>query len=329
MTSQIADVWMNSLSHGTFRRMTKPRSTRSPAAPLAGVRRVAFDRRKYGRHLLIDVAWIHEMPTFLIGEAHSLGFFDITLVTRGEGSFWLDAHCHQVRPGTVFFSTPGQVRRWDTKQLDGLCLFFEDSFIKEFLHDDAFLHRLPYFHSDPARATLTLGGADLRRLRTRLAAMQRELAHYRHDSVELMRAQLHEILIVLARQYAAIHHVAPQRATHRVVTKFIELVERDAAHRHRVADYAAELAVTPGHLSVLCTQYVGQRAKRVLDNVLVSRARRMLLYTDESSARIGASLGFDDPSYFSRFFRRETGQTPQDVRKATQPDIKKRATRSR
>jgi hypothetical protein len=86
-----------------------------------------------------------------------------------------------------------------------------------------------------------------------------------------LRAQLHETLVVLARHYAAAHRVAPQRATHRVVSRFRELVERDAAHRHRVADYAAELAVTPGHLSVLCTQYAGQRAKGVLDAVLVSR----------------------------------------------------------
>ncbi|MGE5731899.1 MAG: helix-turn-helix domain-containing protein [Gemmatimonas sp.] len=277
---------------------------------------MAFDRRKYGRHLLIDVAWVHELPTFIIGEPHSLGFFDVILVTRGKGWFWLDSHRHAVRPGTVFFTTPGQVRRWDTKQLDGVCLFFEDFFIKEFLQDDAFLHRLPYFHADPARAALTLAPAAARRVRARLAAMQRELAHYRRDSVDLLRARLYETLIVLARQYAAAHRVDPQRPTHRVVSRFMELVERDATRRHRIADYAAELAVTPGHLSVLCTQYVGQRAKRLLDSVLASRARRMLLYTDESAARVGASLGFGDPSYFSRFFRRETGQSPKEFRNA-------------
>ena len=294
--------------------MTKTRTTHSARAPSTSVRRVAFDRRKYGRHLLIDVGWVHDLRGFIIGEPHSLEFFDIILVTRGTGSFWLDSHQHVVRPGAVFFTTPGQVRRWDTNQLDGMCLFFEDLFIKEFLQDDAFLHRLPYFHANPARAGLTLAPAAARRVRTRLAAMQRELAHYRRDSVDLLRAQLHETLIVLARQYAAAHRVAPQRPTHRVVSRFMELVERDAARRHRIADYAAELAVTPGHLSVLCTQYVGQRAKRLLDNVLVSRARRMLLYTDESAARVAASLGFEDPSYFSRFFRRETGQTPTEFR---------------
>jgi AraC-like DNA-binding protein len=197
-----------------------------------------------------------------------------------------------------------------------VCLFFEEFFIKEFLQDDAFLHRLPYFHADPAHAAITLAPAAARRMRARLAAMQRELAHDRRDSVDLLRALLYETLIVLGREFAAAHRVAPQRPTHRVVSRFIELAERDATRRHRIADYAAELAVTPGHLSVLCTQYAGQRAKRLLGNILVSRARRLLLYTDESAARVGASLGFEDPSYFSRFFRRETGQTPKEFRNA-------------
>ena len=296
--------------------MTEIRASRRSEGPRPSVPRVAFDRKKYGRHLLIDVAWVHELSGFILGEPHSLGFFDVILVTRGKGSFWLDSHRHAVRPGAVFFTTPGQVRRWDVKQLDGVCLFFEDFFIKEFLHDDAFLHRLPYFHADPARAALSLAPAAARRMRTRLAAMQRELPNDRRDSVDLLRAQLYEMLIVLTRQYAAAHDVAPQRPTHRVVSRFIDLVERDAARCHRIGDYAAELAVTPGHLSVLCAQYTGQRAKRLLDSVLASRARRMLLYTDESAARVGSSLGFEDPSYFSRFFRRETGQTPKEFRNA-------------
>ncbi|MES1259954.1 MAG: helix-turn-helix domain-containing protein [Gemmatimonadota bacterium] len=278
------------------------------------VPRVAFDRRKYGRHLLIDVAWVHDLSGFILGTPHCLAFFDIILVTRGKGWFWLDGERHAVRPGAVFFTTPGQVRRWETSQLDGACLFFEDLFVRDFLRDDAFLERLPYFHAEPAQAALSLTPSAARTVRQRLVAMRRELAHHRHDSVDLLRAQLHETLLVLARHYGVAHRVAPQRPTHRVVSRFMELLEREAARRHRIADYAAELAVTPGHLSALCAEYAGQRAKRLLDRVLVARARRMLLYTNESVARIGAALGFDDPSYFSRFFRRETGQTPKELR---------------
>lgn len=302
-----------------FSTMAKTPSARPPRPPTAGVPRVAFNRRKYGRHLLIDVAWVHELTGFITDAPHALEFFDVMLVTRGAGWFSLDAHRHAVRPGAVFFTTPGQARNWDTTGLDGICLFFEELFTKEFLQDDAFLHRLPYFHADPSRAALRLAPTAARRMRARLVAMRRELlAHNRRDGIDLVRAQLHETLIVLARHYAAAHDVPAQRPTHRVVSRFLELIERDASHRHQVADYAAELAVTPGHLSVLCTRYAGQRAKRLLHNALVARARRLLLHTDDSAARIGLSLGFGDASYFSRFFRRETGQTPREFRNARQ-----------
>ncbi len=293
-----------------------PKTRTSRPSRSAAVPRVAFDRRKYGRHLLIDVGWVHDLRGFIVGEPHALGFFDITLVTRGSGWFSLDTYRHAVRPGILVFTRPGQVRRWETTNLDGVCLFFEDLFTREFLRDDAFLRRLPYFQADPARAALALSAAAAGRVRARLTTMRRELAHFRRDSVDLLRARLHETLIVLARQYAAAHRVAPQRPTHAVVSRFLELVDRDAAHRHRIADYAVELAVTPGHLSVLCSRFAGQPAKRVLHNELASRARRMLLYSGESASRIGTSLGFEDPSYFSRFFRRETGQTPTEFRSA-------------
>jgi AraC family transcriptional regulator, transcriptional activator of pobA len=300
-----------------FSTMARIRTTGGAALTRAKVPRIGFNRTKYGRDLLIDVAWVHDIPTFILDAPHALGFFDIILVTRGRGSFRLDSHRHAVRPGTVLFTTPGQIREWDVENFDGICLFFEDMFVKEFLQDAAFLHRLPYFGADPRLAGMKLTPTAARRLRARLTTMRRELAHYRRDSMDLLRAQLHEVLLVLAREYAAAHRVAPQRHTHSVVTRYLELVERDAARRHRVADYATELAVSPGHLSVLCTQHAGQQAKQLLHDALVTRARRMLLYTDESAARIATALGFEDPSYFSRFFRRETGRTPREFRSAS------------
>lgn len=297
-----------------FSTMTNVRSARTTAATQRGVTRVAFNRRKYGRHLLVDVARISELTGFIVDAPHALGFFDITLVTHGTGSIYMDTARHAVRPGTVVFTTPGQVREWSMTQFDGWCLFFEESFTKEFLNDDAFLDRLPYFHIDPARATLALGAATARRIRTRLHAMQRELAHHRADSIDLLRAQLHEILLLFAREYATVHGVPSQRTTHPVVSRFLDLIDRDVTRRSRIADYARKLAVTPGHLSVLCTQYLGRRAKRVLDDTVLARAQRMLLYTDDTTGRIAASLGFADPSYFSRFFRRETGLTPTEFR---------------
>jgi AraC family transcriptional activator of pobA len=286
------------------------RSTRDSSA----VQRVAFNRTKYGRDLLIDVAWVHDMPSFITTRPHALDFYDIILVTRGHGAFLLDGARHPVRAGMVFFTSPGQVRDWRVDRLDGCCLFFVDAFIREFLQDDAFVDRLPYFQTEPANAALSLSAFGARRLRARLAAMRRELESHRHDSIQLLRAQVHETLLVLARQYGATHDVPTRRTTHPLVSRFVALVERDLHQSHRVADFATELGVSPGHLTSLCHDFLGRSAKAHIDDLLATRARRMLLHTAEPAARIAAALGFEDPSYFARFFRRQTGMTPTDFR---------------
>ena len=64
----------------------------SLAGPSPSVPTVDFVRTKYGPELLVDVAWISEMAGFDRGDRpYRLSFYDITLVTRGTGEFWIDA----------------------------------------------------------------------------------------------------------------------------------------------------------------------------------------------------------------------------------------------
>ena len=65
-----------------------------------------------------------------------------------------------------------------------------------------------------------------------------------------------------------------------------------------------------GHRGLVGRAHAG--ADRIVRIVL--EARRLLRYTDMTAAMIGYSLGFDDPSYFTRFFTRETGLAPRQYR---------------
>lgn len=287
----------------------------SQAAPHRRVRVVDFDRTKYGSEMLIDVAWVSDMPAFLLDEPHALAFYDIILVTRGHGEFWLDGYLHRVEPGQLFFTTPGQCRSWRVHGLDGLCLFFPELFLTEFFHDAMFLHRLPYFHVRDGRCGLQLARGAAAGLRRLLLSMRKELALQRPDTSHLLRARLYEILISLARPYAEVHGVPADRAVAGLVVRFRQLVESDFRRLHHVADYAARLAVTPGHLSALCRRDVGQSAKAIIRGRLDGEARRLLLYTDGTAEGIGYALGFKDASYFTRFFRAVSGRTPAAFRR--------------
>jgi len=53
----------------------------------------------------------------------------------------------------------------------------------------------------------------------------------------------------------------------------------------------------------------------VLSEFIISEAKRLLLYTDNTIAEISFLLDFNDPSHFVKYFKRKTGQTPLSFRK--------------
>jgi AraC-like DNA-binding protein len=281
-----------------------------------GIHRFDFSRRKYGPELLVDVARIGDLPNFVFwGEPYWLSFYDITLVTGGTGRLWLDDAAQPVRPGSVLFTTPGQVRRWQVDDLRGVALFFPGEFIATFFSDPLFLHRLGYFHQMDGRHSVQLSQREAAELASKLDAMRSEIATLRQDTEHVLRAGLYEVLMWVSRRYARSAGTAavPGNAT---VLRFLDLVEREYASLHRVGDYADRLAVSSGHLTELCKRRLGRTAGAVIRGRVIVEARRRLLHTQATAARIAADIGFQDPAYFSRFFRRETGASPSEFRRA-------------
>ncbi len=282
------------------------------------VQRIEFHPTKYGRELLVDVATIGSMPTFFRqAQAHTLTFYDIMLVTGGGGTFRLDSTDLRLRPGHIVFTTPGQIRKWIDTAVEGICLFFSSTFVAEFFNDPLFLHRLRFFHNHAQDPYLRLSPSETNALETRLSTMIQEIAGLRHDSPHVLRAMLYELLVSLNRRFAGQEQpLADDWVLSGPVYRFRQLVEQHFARHHRVADFAGMLSLTPGHLNALVRQHLGLTAKAIIQDRILVEAKRMLLYSDRTSAGVGYALGFQDPAYFSRFFRRGAGLSPTTFRRS-------------
>ena len=99
-----------------------------------------------------------------------------------------------------------------------------------------------------------------------------------------------------------------------IATDFRALVEERFQTLHEVKEYARLLSITPGHLNHLAREEFGANAGSVIRDRITLEAKRLLLHSEARVSAIARDLGFSDPSYFSRFFRRETGWTPSDYR---------------
>ncbi|MBQ0755964.1 MAG: helix-turn-helix domain-containing protein [Amphritea sp.] len=92
--------------------------------------------------------------------------------------------------------------------------------------------------------------------------------------------------------------------------KFQNLIGYSVADKRPVSNYAAELRISATHLNRICRAVAGKSALNVIHDRLISEAKVNLAYTFQSVSEVAYKLGFEDTSYFSRFFKSHTGVSP-------------------
>lgn len=99
------------------------------------------------------------------------------------------------------------------------------------------------------------------------------------------------------------------------VRRFRQLVELHYREGLRIDAYAGRLGVTRAHLHDACLRATGRTPLALLHGRVLEEARLRLEQTDLSVEQVGYGLGFRDPGYFNRFFKRLAGQSPGAFRK--------------
>jgi AraC family transcriptional regulator, transcriptional activator of pobA len=100
--------------------------------------------------------------------------------------------------------------------------------------------------------------------------------------------------------------------------RFVHLVEQHFLDHWPMERYAARLGLSTQRLNRLVRQHARRSALQLVHERLLREACRRLIYVAVPATRLAFELGFDDPAYFSRFFKRHTGLSPQRWRQAHQ-----------
>jgi AraC family transcriptional activator of pobA len=127
------------------------------------------------------------------------------------------------------------------------------------------------------------------------------------------------ILLMLARVQAE-RRIAEKsgRNDFELFSRFRVEVERHYKDQWRVGQYAAQLRIAPVRLNRLCLKIAGKSAFEITQERLMLEACRKLTYVPAGVAGIAYELGFQDPAYFSRLFKKLVGMTPKEYRQRTQ-----------
>lgn len=271
---------------------------------------------KYGLELLLDIGRIETLNHFILDSTlHQLSFYEILFIEEGAGTFTLDENKISINPGTIIFTSPGQVRCWEIEEkVRGYTLFFDKDFLYLFFSDELFLYRFQYFHQYSFPTGMQISEASFEKCLELLYEIEQEFRQLQNDSSHLIRSVLYQLLVILNRFYAGIYNVQGDTYVHPDFYRFRSLLEKNFVNDRTVEGYTQMLNVSPGFLNKICRQFSGLSAQQMIHHKLISEIKKQL-YQNKSAKEIAYEFGFSDPSNFNRFFKKLTGTTPQQYRK--------------
>lgn len=169
------------------------------------------------------------------------------------------------------------------------------------------------------RAMPLAGGETAGDLDALLGQLTREFRGDAPGRALVVDALVRVILLRIARRHVRESAPAgPGRRRAELFARFRRLVEAHYRDHWALAAYARELSMTEGRLNRLCRAVSGQPAAELVIERLMLEARRRLIYVAAPVSRIAYDLGYADPAYFSRIFKRRVGMTPNTFRRQRQ-----------
>lgn len=159
-------------------------------------------------------------------------------------------------------------------------------------------------------------GRERRYLDALFDGISREYAQQAPGRDLMLQSLISVLLVWISRRYLARSQSEGQQQDRGRLhlQEFTRLLELHYREHLPIEHYAGNLGISAAHLNALCRRLAGQSALQMINQRLLLEAKRCLVYTTMTVNQVSDTLGFSEPAYFSRFFKRGTGQSPRDFR---------------
>ncbi len=245
---------------------------------------------------------------------HKHSFYHLVYFTQGGGSQTIDFEYVAVKPNQLYFMVPGQVHNWNFEgKIDGYIINFSAAFFQSFLLKAGYLDELPFFSGIVADSVIDIP-EDMQPV---IMALFEELIGENEGQqplkADMIRTTLLKLFITVSR--LSNPHNSTPAYNYTLLRNFQKLIEKNYTSLKLPKEYAELLFITPNHLNALCNAMLGIPAGEVIRNRIALEAKRLLINRQLSVAEIADQLNFADNSYFTKFFKKQAGVTPEEFRK--------------
>lgn len=234
-------------------------------------------------------------------------FLQFLYIRTGSGDALLPAGTVVLQPPCVIAVPPGPVHGFRfSPDIDGLVVTLVPDRLGPAADPAGPLAVL----AEPVVLALEAGTADTHYLETTFFRIAAEYGDERPAREEMLEAHVATVILMLGRLLApAIPDTLPDVNAARV-RALHDLILKHHRAQLTVEGYARLMGLSPTHLSRTVRQVTGRTVHDLIMERSMEEARRALLFTGYSVQDIAENLGYSDPAYFSRCFRRQVGMTP-------------------
>ncbi|RRB12745.1 AraC family transcriptional regulator [Larkinella knui] len=249
----------------------------------------------------------------LVHDLHKHDFYFILAVEQGQGIHEIDFIRYDIHNYAVFILRPGQVHSLQlTAGCTGYLLEFDPSFYqpKNTLAEQHWKKAISKNHCEVEESRF-------RKLLSYLSNCFTEYAAKETGYQEAIKANLDLFLIELVRQSRNPTRVSSGANTYiqERYEELLRLLEEKITQVKSVSQYARLLNLSVYQLNAITKASVGKTAADLITEQILLEAKRYLLATPNQIKDIAWHLGYEDTSYFIRFFKSHTGQSPDVFRK--------------
>jgi AraC family transcriptional regulator, transcriptional activator of pobA len=262
---------------------------------------------------------IHYKQGGIADPPHKHNYYTVIWTLSAKGKHIIDFREYALEPDSLFFVSPNQVHQVITEPEtvpSGYVILFTPEFLLKNSISETFISNLKLFRNSDETPPLPVTD----HIRPNLQLFVRQINEAFHSMAEWRMESIGaylKLFLIECNGHCSLQltdNTQTIEVGRTIIQRFKDLVEQKYTKWHQVKDYADALNITPNYLNEVIRSSVGKTAKEYIQNRLILESKRQYLFTSKSAKEIGFSLGFDDPSHFSKFFKSFTGQSLQEFK---------------
>lgn len=266
---------------------------------------------------------IHTNPP-IVSPLFRANYYTFVFIHSGRGRYIIDNHTYETRPRTMYFTNPGHIKGFEIHELcQGYIITCAETFLKQHVHIDIFAE-FPFLIAEvaPPQYTDQSTFAVFDQLNAQLLSEFQSHSSYQAQILgSFMRVLLLKIKEMFWNTYDPLHeadrgsHIV-RTFKHNLESHFRKLATGKIDTMYQVHDYAAAQQLHPNYLSTVVKSKTGKSVQTWIVEKTIAEAQALLSRSSTSIQEVAYRLAFKEPGHFTRFFKKYTGITPSDFRKA-------------